>query len=55
MVCKPDVFQIVCGWGHRVREVMSSNEAITHTFGANAHLVLSVVLQETLDTTAGKL
>jgi len=26
-----------------------------HTFGANSHLVLSVVLEETLDSTAGKL
>lgn len=32
------------GWGKR-----------RHTFGADAHLVLRVVLEETLDTTAGEL
>lgn len=26
-----------------------------HTFGTNAHLVLSIVLEETLDSTAGEL
>lgn len=26
-----------------------------HTFGADAHLILRVVLQKTLDTAAGKL
>ncbi len=26
-----------------------------HTFGTNSHLVLSVVLEETLDSTAGEL
>ena len=28
---------------------------MSHTFGSNSHLVLSVVLQETLDTAAGEL
>ena len=31
------------------------NIGIRHTFGTNAHLILGVVLQETLDTTAWEL
>ena len=28
---------------------------LSHTFSTNAHFVLGIVLEETLDTTAGKL
>lgn len=34
---------------------MPGKERLRRTFGTNAHLVLRIVLEETLDTTAGKL
>ena len=32
-----------------------SSESVRHTLGADAHLVLRVILQETLNTAAGEL
>jgi hypothetical protein len=36
-------------------EILENSGNIDGCLGANAHLVLSVVLQESLDTTAGEL